>query len=83
VGVVRLQEPLHVLGIHSLGARREPDEVGKHHRDDLAFLAEGTCFPIEREPHALQNRAPVGFSCRQTWHVGIEKAYNGISYQTP
>jgi hypothetical protein len=31
----------------------------------------------------LQNRAPVGFSCRQTWHVGIEKAYNGISYQTP
>jgi hypothetical protein len=48
VGVVRLQEPLHVLGIHPLGARREPHEVGEQHRDDLALLAEGTCFPIER-----------------------------------
>jgi hypothetical protein len=48
VGVVRLQEPLHILGIHSLGARREPHEVGEQHRDDLALLAEGTCFPIER-----------------------------------
>jgi hypothetical protein len=49
LGVVRLQEPLHVLGIHSLGARREPYEVGEQHRDDLALLAERTCFPIERE----------------------------------
>jgi hypothetical protein len=31
VGVVRLQEPLHVLGVHSLGARREPHEVGEQH----------------------------------------------------
>ena len=50
VGVVRLQEPLHVLGIHSLGARREPHQVGEQHRDDLALLAEGTCFPIEWRP---------------------------------
>jgi tetratricopeptide (TPR) repeat protein len=31
------------------------------------------------EPHALQNRAPAGLSCRQTWHVGIEEAYRSRS----
>jgi hypothetical protein len=35
VGVLRLQEPLHLLGIHSLGTRREPHQVCEQHRDDL------------------------------------------------
>ena len=48
LGVIRLQEALHVLGIHPLGARREPHEVGEQHRHDLALLAERTCLSIER-----------------------------------
>jgi hypothetical protein len=76
-GMVRLQEPLHVLGIHSLGPRREPHEVGEQHVTTLRSWRRGRASPSSGEPHALQNRAPAGLSSRQTWHVGIEQAYRG------
>ena len=38
-GVVGLEQPSHVLGIHFLGTGGEPDEVAEEARDDLALLA--------------------------------------------
>ena len=37
---VRRQDRAHVLGVEALGARREADEVGEEHCDDLALLRE-------------------------------------------
>jgi len=36
-GMVRVEERRHVLGIHRLGARREPRQIGEEHGDDLAL----------------------------------------------
>src|SRR5829696_2470509 len=33
----------------------------------------GRASPSSGEPQALQNRAPAGLSCRQTWHVASRK----------
>ncbi len=38
-GVVRAEDRLHVLGIERLRPRREADQVGEQHGDDLAFFA--------------------------------------------
>ena len=39
--VVRPEDRLDVLGVESLGTRREADEVAEEDRDDLAFTAAG------------------------------------------
>jgi hypothetical protein len=46
--VVRRQQCAHVLRVHLLGARGEPDEVGEQHRDDLALLSR--YLRLERRP---------------------------------
>ena len=78
--MVRLQEPLDVLRIHLLGARGEPHEVGEQHRDDLALLAEGACFPIERGATGVAEPCAGGVVLPADLARGIEKAYNGISW---
>ena len=65
--VVGLKQPSHVLRIHSLGPRREADEVAEEARNDLALLA---CASAASDvAHHEQKRASSAFSRLQLGQI--------------
>ena len=64
--VIRREQLAHVLRIHPLGPRREPNEVGEEDGDDLPLLPPGCRRrAASATPHSEQNFAPGWFEWPQ------------------
>ena len=69
---IAAQHPVDVLGVGAFRRRCEADQIAEQRCDELALLGERR--PPRggsREPQALQNRDPSGFTVRQTGHMTV------------